>query len=133
MVPRRSAPVRFRLLRSPCPPSWLSTSPAPCHPSSMSTAAPKSLLIIDEGSLVHNRDFIVRLERQHKLSVFVRRRGRTELQGRLSFAAREAVLFLRLLVSPWAYRRRAVLLCSSGHYAALAAARIGALGGNGPA
>jgi len=96
----------------------------------MPPAAASALLIIDEDSLAHNRAFIARLRSLFALTVHVRRRAGLRLASRSRLALREAALFARLLASPWPYRRRSLILCSSGHYAALLAGRLSAALGN---
>jgi glycosyltransferase involved in cell wall biosynthesis len=90
----------------------------------MSDNAPPALLIIDEGSLVHSARLIGRMRDQFELTVRVRNKGRTKLAGRRELVARELPLLAELLVSPGMYRRRSLLICSSGHYAGLVASRL---------
>lgn len=94
----------------------------------MATGDPRAaLLIIDQDSLVHNHGFVERVAREYALSIHVRRRRTARMQGRAELIRRELWLFVRLLLSPWLLRRRTIFICSSGHYAALAAARLSSL------
>jgi glycosyltransferase involved in cell wall biosynthesis len=90
----------------------------------MSDNTPPALLIIDEGSLVHNARLIGRIRHRFDLTVRVRNKGRTRLAGRRELVAKELLLLAELLVSPGMFRRRSLLICSSGHYAALVASRL---------
>jgi hypothetical protein len=85
---------------------------------------PPALLIIDEGSLVHNSRLIGRVRERIELTVCVRNKRRTRLAGRKELVAREIVLFGRLLLSNAMYRPRSLLICSSGHYSALVVSRL---------
>jgi glycosyltransferase involved in cell wall biosynthesis len=95
----------------------------------MPDEAVRALLIIDEDSLGHNSRLIPRLESLFRLTVDVRRRRSARLAGRTALIVRESALLFRLFTSPWPYRRRSVVLCSSGHYAALVASRLAGVTG----
>jgi glycosyltransferase involved in cell wall biosynthesis len=85
---------------------------------------PRALLIIDEGSLVHNSGLVDRMRERLELAVRVRNKKRTRLAGRKELLASEALLFGRLLLSIAVYRPRSLLICSSGHYSALVVSRF---------
>lgn len=74
-------------------------------------------LLIGEDAFAHASDFIDELSSRYDLRIvqcppgaFTRRR---------ELMLRECALLVRLLVSPHVYRRDNLIVCSSGHYAAL--------------
>lgn len=79
------------------------------------------MLIADEGTLSYNPLLLGRLRGEFDLEV--REHTANRFAGRRELMARELGLLLRLLLSRTTYRR-AIFLCASGHWAALAVARL---------
>jgi glycosyltransferase involved in cell wall biosynthesis len=80
-----------------------------------------ALLIADEGTLAYNPLLLARLREEFDVDVL--EHTATRFAGRRELMTREFALLGRLLTSRATYRR-AIFLCGSGHWAALAVARL---------
>jgi glycosyltransferase involved in cell wall biosynthesis len=87
----------------------------------------RALILIEHGALAHSAELVEALRERFDATMIVRRDA--SFASRRQLLLREIALLGRLLLLPSIYRRRTLLICSSGHYAALGAARaLGAVG-----